>query len=319
MYLDDIVVYARTSEQHLKRLEAVFDRLKKAGLKLKPEKCCFFRKSVTFLGHVISDRGIETDPAKTKAVSEWPTPTSVMEVRTFVGLASYYRRFVKNFANIAAPLHALMKKDVAFEWTPEAQESFTALKLALTSPPVLAMPNDTGKFTLDTDASEKTIGAVLSQVQDGNERVIAYASRSLDRREQNYCVTRKKLLAIVYILKYFKQYLLGRTFGVRTDHAALTWLRHTPDPIGQQARWLEQLEEFDFVVEHRPGNRHTNADALSRRSCPVKSCVCQTPDQPLQSGPADRQPIVSATASSARDLSDRCEPRAHFWHRLETS
>ena len=288
VYLDDIVVYSGTAKQHLERLQMVFDRLSAAGLKLKPEKCKFFQKSVMFLGHVISDRGIGTDPAKIAQVADWPAPTSVSELRTFLGLASYYRRFVRNFANIAAPLHALTKKNVQFRWSAEAQESFEVLKLALTTPPVLAMPTDEGEFTLDTDASERAIGAVLSQRQHGEERVIAYASRSLDRREQNYCITRKELLAIVHFLKYFKQYLLGRNFKVRTDHAALTWLRRTPDPIGQQARWLEQLEEFNFTVEHRPGVRHGNADAMSRRPCPKKDCGCHEPAPPLFGGPADQ-------------------------------
>ena len=131
------------------------------------------------------------------------------------------------------------------------------------------------EYTLDTDASDFAIGAVLSQKQNGVERVIAYASRSLDKREQNYCVTRRELLAIVHFLKYFKQYLLGRKFKIRTDHAALTWLRKTPDPIGQQARWLEQMEEFDFTIEHRAGTSHGNADAMSRRPCSKKECFCK--------------------------------------------
>jgi len=195
---------------------------------------------------------------------------TVREVRSFLGLAGYYRRFVPNFASIALPLNDMMKKGRKFTWTVEAQQSFDQLKSVLTSPPVLAMPLDVGKFILDTDASDGAIGAVLSQVQDGYERVVAYASRRLDPREKNYCVTRKELLAVVYFLRYFRQYLLGREIKVRTDHSALTWLKRTPDPIGQQARWLEIMEEFDFTVEHRSGSRHANADALSRRPCPVR-------------------------------------------------
>jgi len=146
--------------------------------------------------------------------------------------------------------------------------------LALTSPPVLAMPIDDGEFVFDTDASDFAIGAVLSQKQGGYERVVAYASRRLDQRETKYCVTRKELLAVVYFVRYFRQYLLGREFKIRTDHSALTWLRRTPDPIGQQARWLEILEEFRFSIEHRPGARHGNADAMSRRYCKVRDCAC---------------------------------------------
>ena len=288
VYLDDIVVYAKSPYQHLRRLEMVFNRLSEAGLKLKPEKCKFFQKSVSFLGHVISSQGIGTDPEKIKAVVDWPVPTSVAEVRAFLGLAGYYRRFVRDFAKIASPLHALTNKNCKFHWSKEAEKSFNELKIALTTPPVLAMPNDSGEFILDTDASDQAIGAVLSQRQEGVERVVAYASRSLTRQERNYCVTRKELLAVVHFLKYFKQYLLGRSFKVRTDHAALTWLRRTPDPIGQQARWLEQMEEFNFIVEHRPGSRHSNADALSRRPCTKKVCLCKELTAAPFGGPADQ-------------------------------
>ena len=202
---------------------------------------------------------------------------TIREVRAFLGLAGYYRRFVPHFASIAAPLNSMMGKGKSFVWKEETQHSFDQLKLALTSPPILAMPSDTGEFILDVDAAYGSIGAVLSQIQDGSERVIAYASRKLDRREMNYCVTRKELLAVVYFLRYFRQHLLGRKFRIRSDHSALMWLKHTPDPIGQQARWLKIMEEFDFSIEHRKGSRHANADALSRRPCPVCDCACRQP------------------------------------------
>jgi hypothetical protein len=275
VYLDDIIVFSESLNDHLQRLSTVLCRMRTAGLKLKPEKCFLMQKSVSFLGHVISEEGIATDPEKTRAVTEWPVPTCTRDVRAFLGLAGYYRRFVRDFAVLAAPLHDLIKNDRKFDWSEDAQLSFDALKGALTSPPILAMPTDYDEVIVDTDASDGAIGAVLSQRQDGVERVIAYASRALDRRERNYCVTRKELLAVVHFLKRFNQYLIGRKFKVRTDHAALSWLRHTPDPIGQQARWLEQLEEFDFTVEHRPGNRHANADAMSRRPCTQRDCACR--------------------------------------------
>jgi len=170
-----------------------------------------------------------------------------------MGLASYYRRFVKDLAKIASPLNAIARKNQRFLWDESAQTAFETLKTAMTSTPMLGMPTDNDDYTLDTDASDLAIGAVLSQKQDGVERVIAHASRALDKREKNYCVTRRELLAIVHFLKYFKQHLLGKHFKIRTDHAALAWLRKTQDPIGQQACWLEQMEEFDFTVEHRPG------------------------------------------------------------------
>jgi len=279
VYLNDIVAFSTTLKEHLDRLEIILQRLRDSGLKLKPEKCCLFRKSVSFLGHIISEDGIGTDLQKTQAVSEWPTPECVKDVRSILGLASYYRRFVQNFAKIASPLHAITKKNERFKWSYEAQTAFDALKVAMTSAPILSTPTDDDDFVLDTDASDHAIGAVFSQKQNGIEREIVYASRSLDRREQNYCVTRKELWAVVYFLPYFKQYLLGRQFVVRTDHAALTWLKRTLDPIG---RWLEQMEEYTFVIEHHPGIRHGKK----------KDCFCKEEHvrtgPPLFGGPADR-------------------------------
>jgi len=275
VYIDDIIVFSRTIEEHLERLVRVLAHLREAKLKLKPSKCVLLQKSLSFLGHVVSGEGIATDPEKTKLVSEWPVPTSVKEVRPFLGLAGYYRKFVKGYAKITTPLHDLTKKDVAFQWSSEVQSAFEMLKEALTSPPILAIPNDSDEFILDTDASEKSIGAVLSQVQDGVERVISYAGKTLNKREINYCITRKELLTVVFALKHFKQYLLGRHFKVRMDHAPLTWLKLTPEPIGQQARWLEIMQDYSFDVIHRPGVSHTNADALSRRPCALKACACK--------------------------------------------
>ena len=267
VYLDDIIVYSEEADEHLRRLEIVFSRLRKARLKLKPSKCKILQKHVTFLGHVVSNEGLSTDPEKIAAVVEWPRPTNQTEIRSFLGLCSYYRRFVKDFASIASPLHALTGKNQRFEWTEACEKSFQQLKVMMTSSPILAMPRDSGRFILDTDACDVSIGAVLSQEQDGVERVIAYSSRKLSRPERNYCVTRKELLAVVNYVKSFRMYLLGRPFIIRTDHSALQWLRKTPEPIGQQARWCEMLEEFQFEIQHRPGRSHANADAMSRRPC----------------------------------------------------
>jgi len=322
VYLDDIILFSRTVDEHLERLVRVLGRLRSAGLKLKPEKCSLLQRSVSFLGHVVSGEGIATDPKKIEIVTEWPVPTSVKEVRSFLGLAGYYRRFVKGYANIAAPLHALTKKDHPFEWTDKTQKAFEMLRDALTSPPILAMPNDNDDFILDTDACDHTIGAVLSQVQEGTERVIAYASRTLDKREINYCITRKELLAIVYSLRYFKQYLMGRHFKIRTDHAPLTWLRHTPDPIGQQARWLEIMEEYDFQVEHRPGVKHVNADAISRRPCRNITCACRKNQEVNNDGgdhtvmsvsAKNEQKIVFNHADSTADSTAENDSLFEYW------
>jgi len=188
VHLDDIITFSETLEQRIERLLIVLGRLRSAGLNLKSQMCALFQKSINILGHVVSERGIETDPVKIEAVRGWPVPGSIRDIGAFLGLAGYYRRFVPHFASIAGPLHAMVGKGKKFSWTPEAQQAFEQLKLALTSPPVLAMPIDDGEFVLDTDASDFAIGAVLSQKQGGYEREVAYASRRLDQRETKYFV-----------------------------------------------------------------------------------------------------------------------------------
>ncbi len=268
VYLDDIIVFAKTIEEELDRLREVFERLRQANLKLKPKKCVLFQKSVLYLGHIVTKDGIATDPEKIRVIQEWTTPTSLKDVRAFLGLASYYRRYVKGFCDIARPLYNLTRKNVAFHWNDQCEEAFLDLKQCLTSSPVLAYPEHSGKFTLDTDASAYGIGAVLSQEQDGKERVIAYASRTLSKAQKNYCVTRRELLAVVFFVRYFRPYLYGRHFTIRTDHGSLRWLLNFRNPEGQVARWLQILGEYDYEIVHRPGKSHQNADSLSRRPCP---------------------------------------------------
>jgi len=315
VYLDDIILFSVTQEQHIERLEMILRRLKEANLKLKPSKCTLMQREVTFLGHVISHQGIATDPEKIKLIEEWPVPTNLKQLRGFLGLTGYYRRFVNGYSVITTPLNYLLKKDQPYQWTHECQEAFEQLKRALSTPPILALPNDEGTFVLDTDAAESSIGAVLSQIQDGHERVIAYAGRTLNKNEINYCVTRKELLAVVHFTRHFRQYLLGRQFVTRTDHAALSWLRKTPEPIGQNARWLEQLGEYDFLVKHRSGKSHGNADAISRHPClrkpscsachppaKVRCTTSEVPDQPtVSSDPLSRWSNEEIAAAQQTD------------------
>ena len=226
-----------------------------------------------FLGHVVSEKGIMTDPDKTKAVREWRIPQSVTELRSFLGFVSYYRRFIKDFAQIAKCLHELTKKNVQWKWTAECDKAFQFLKFKLLSAPILGYPEvNGGLFILDTDASNEAIDAVLSQIQDGQEKVIAYGSRTLSSAEKNYCVTRKEMLALVYFIKHFKHYLLGREFILRTDHGSLVWLHRFKEPDGQIARWLQQLAAFTFQIQHRPGKRHGNADGLTRMHLQDAQC-----------------------------------------------
>ena len=273
LYIDDIIVYSKDFHSHVNHLDAVLQRLQEAGLKVSPKKCDFFKDQVAFLGHIVSQEGISTSPDKVSAIKEWPVPKSVTDVRSFLGTCSYYRRFIKQFTDIARPLHKLTEKTEKFSWTPQCDEAFKNLKIALTSAPILRYPNLNLPFVLDTDASAFAMGGVLSQIEDGIERPIAYFSKSFNKPERNYCVTRRELLAVVSSIKHFHHYLYGKDFLVRTDHGALTWLLSFKNPEGQVARWLEVLQTYNFKIEHRPGKQHGNSDGLSRRPCsPCNHC-----------------------------------------------
>ena len=265
-YLDDIIVYARTFDEHLRNLDLVLSRLELHGLTLRPSKCTLFKSEVKFLDHIVSKSGVSCDPEKVSCVSNWPIPKSLKEVRQFLGLASYYRKFVKDFAKLAAPMYNLTKKSAKqFEWTGECNDAFLCLKSFLTSAPVLVYPDFSKPFIVDTDASNGAVGGVLSQIRDGKEHPVAYCSRTLTKCERNYSTTRKELLAVVHALQKFRCYL-DQTFLLRTDHSALRWLWESKDVFGQCARWFELMAEFDFKLVHRSGSAHGNADALSR--CP---------------------------------------------------
>ncbi|GFX35073.1 retrovirus-related Pol polyprotein from transposon 412 [Trichonephila clavipes] len=212
IYLDDVVIGGRTFEEHLQNIRKVLSKLSDANLKLNPSKCKFFQKEVNYLGHIISAEGVRTDPEKVSAVKNWKRPENLRELRSFLGLCTYYRKFVKGFSNIARPLHKLTESKQKFQWTKECEDSFLQLKEALTSSPILIYPQPDKPFILDTDASNESVGAVLSQEIDGQERVVAYWSKCLSKPERNYCVTRKELLAIVKAIEHFHHYLYGQKF-----------------------------------------------------------------------------------------------------------
>ncbi|MCG7879153.1 MAG: RNase H-like domain-containing protein [Candidatus Thiodiazotropha endolucinida] len=267
VYLDDCIIFSKSFNEHISRLDEVLTRISKANLKFRPDKCNLLRREVKFLGHVVSAEGVATCEDKIRAVKEWPIPSNVKELLSFLGLASYYRRFCKSFGTISAPLHKLTKKNQAFEWSPECQEAFDTLKELLTNAPILGYPNTHDQYFLDTDASSVAVGAVLSQVQNGQERVIAYFSKSLNDAQRKYCVTRRELLAIVEAVKHFHQYLYGVSFIVRTDHGSIRWLRNFKNPNSILARWLEVLSTYRFEIKFRPGSLNRNSDGLSRRPC----------------------------------------------------
>ena len=272
VYLDDLLVHATDFERALVNLRQVFSAIRGAGLRLHPKKCNLLQRETKFLGHVVGPNGVGTDPAKVEAVRNWQVPRSVGEVRSFLGLASYYRRFVRDFASTASPLHRLTDKGRKFEWNESCEAAFTRLREALTTAPILALPDPGCRFIVDTDASDTGLGAVLSQEREEGERVVAYYSRALHRAERNYCVTRRELLAGITALHHFRPYLYGRSFLLRTDHASLMWLLTFREPEGQLARWIEALQSYDFEVQHRAGRLHCNADALSRRPCEASEC-----------------------------------------------
>jgi transposase InsO family protein len=270
VYLDDIIAFGTGFSDTLDNLQAVFERLRSANLKLKPSKCELFKTHVVYLGHLVSAEGISCSPAKVEEIENWPAPRSVGEVRSFLGLASYYRRYICAFSEVVSPLTALLRKTAKFKWEERQEDAFAELKRLLTCAPILAYSIIGGKYILDTDASGHGIGAVLSQIQDGEERVICYASKTLSRTQRNYCTTKRELLAVVYFVKYFRHYLYGVPFLLRTDHASLKWLVNFKNPEGMLARWISILSTYDYVTEYRPGKEHGNADALSRK--PHKLC-----------------------------------------------
>ena len=293
VYLDDVIVIGCTFQEQMYNLRKVFQRLREAHLKLNPEKCQLFQKEVRYLGHIVSPSGVTTDPEKLEAVKSWPRPNDKHQLRSFLVLCTYYKRFISGFADIAKLLTRLTEEKRIFEWSTETETAFQALKEALCTAPVLVYPHPGEKFIVDTDASNVGIG-VLSQVQDVSERVIAYFSKTLSKAERNYCVTRRELLAIVKTLECFHKYLYGQEFHLRTDHSALTWLLSFRNLEGRTARSIQRLQEYSFTSEHRQGIRHTNADALSKRPCPEGCSHCHKVEQRADSQKA--RIVVAAPA-----------------------
>uniref|UniRef100_A0A669DMH2 Gypsy retrotransposon integrase-like protein 1 n=1 Tax=Oreochromis niloticus TaxID=8128 RepID=A0A669DMH2_ORENI len=275
VYLDDIIIYSPEFSSHLQHLDEVFQRLWRHGLKLQPNKCKFLQQEVKFLGHVVDKCGVRPDPDKISAVIDWPVPDTIRQVRSFLGLAGYYRRFVSGFAKIARPLNTLLtgvpvnkKTDRRkVQWSPECQTAFEALKAALTQAPVLAYADYSLPFIVYTDASGRGLGAVLAQVQEGQERVIAYASRNLhhtERNDANYSSFKLELLALKWaVTQKFKDYLTGARFVVYTDNNPVAHLQTARLGTVEQ-RWVAQLASFDYEIKYRSGKSNTNADALSR-------------------------------------------------------
>ena len=263
-YLDDIIVFSSTWAEHLERLRAVFERLRRANLKLGARKCHLAAREVSFLGYRVTPEGLEPEPRLMEAISKLPPPINVAEVRSFLGLVGYYRRFVKRFLDKAAPLNHLLHKDHPWKWTRECQEAFQTLKGEIASRPVSAYPDFSQPFRLYTDASNLGLGAILAQKQDGKEKIICCASRTLNNAETNYSTTKKECLAIVWGVQVFRPFLVATHFEILTDHYALQWLRSMKSNSAILHRWAAALEDCRFTILHRPGKLQGHMDALSR-------------------------------------------------------
>ena len=280
VYIDDIIIFAETFDDHLARLDKALARLTEHGLKIKTEKCSFLQRKVSYLGYTVSDQGISTDPDKVAAVTQWKVPVSVKELRSFLGFASYYRRFIKDFAKKAGPLHDIQnhclhelkeskRLKIPFQklWTSQHQTAFEQLKHLLTTAPILGYADFSKPFVLETDASNQGLGAVLSQEKEGIKYVVAYASRRLrppERNMDNYSSMKLEMLALKWaVTEKFRSYLLGNEFEVYTDNNPLKYLQ-TAKLGAVEQRWASQLASFNFSIKYRPGRLNTNADALSR-------------------------------------------------------
>ncbi|KAL7298432.1 hypothetical protein TKK_0008222 [Trichogramma kaykai] len=263
VYLDDIVIYSNSIEEHEKKFGLLANCLREAGLKLQPEKCKLLQRSVSYLGHILSENGLQVDSKKIEAVVNFPRPKTLKNVRQFIGLAGYYRRFIDKFASIAKPLFKLLQKETAFEWNDKVQNAFEVLKKCLTTAPVLVFPKLDQPYNITTDASGFAVGGVLSQGDIGKDRPIAYTSRALRGPELNYEVYEKEALAIIHSVRQFHSYIYNRKVTIYTDHQPLIWFR-TADLNTRVQKWRFKLSEYDYTIVYKPGRINVNADCLSR-------------------------------------------------------
>jgi hypothetical protein len=263
VFIDDILIYSKSKAKHAKHLRIVLQRLGDHKLYAKFSKCEFWLDSVKLLGHTISKEGISVDPSKVQEVMDWKPPKSVHQIRSFLGLAGYYRRFIPDFSRIAKPLTELLKKGVKFVWSEECDQAFHTLRKHLTSAHVLTQPDMSKPFEVFCDASGTSLGCVLMQ----ENRVIAYASRALRPHEKNYPTHDLELAAVVHALKLWRHYLMGNHCNIYTDHKSLKYIFTQSDLNMRQRRWLELIKDYDLEVHYHPGKANLVADALSSKHC----------------------------------------------------
>src|SRR6185295_8733487 len=266
VFIDDILIYSKSEAKHEQHLRIVLQRLRDHKLYAKFSKCEFWLDTVKFLGHTISNEGISVDPSLVQEVMDWKPPTSVHQIRSFLGLAGYYRRFIPDFSRIAKPMTKLLKKGVKYNWDAKCDEAFHTLRAHLTTAPVLAQPDNSKSYDVYCDASGTGLGCVLMQ----ENRVIAYASRALRPHEINYPTHNLELAAVIHALKIWRHYLMGTHYNIFTDHKSLKYIFTQSNLNMRQRRWLELIKDYDLEVHYHPGKANVVADALSRKS----QCHC---------------------------------------------
>lgn len=264
VYLDDVIIFSKSLPEHVEKLKAVFERFRQTNLKIQLDKSHFLRKEVLYLGHTITSEGLKPNNDKIDAVLKYPIPQTTTDIKSFLGLIGYYRKFIKDFAKITRPLTACLKKGKKIVLNEEYVNSFETCKKLLTNAPLLQFPDFDKPFVLTTDASNFAIGAVLSQGTIGSDKPVAYASRTLSDTESRYSTIEKELLAVIWAVKHFRPYLYGKKFTIYTDHRPLAWLYSLKEPNSKLTRWRLRLEEYDFEIKYKKGQQNTNADALSR-------------------------------------------------------
>jgi hypothetical protein len=261
VFIDDILIYSKNEKEHAKHLQIVLQRLRDDKLYAKFSKCEFWLNSVKFLGHTISKYGISVDPSKIQEVMDWKPPKSVHQIRSFLGLASYFCRFIPDISRIAKPMTELLKKGVKFVWSEACEKAFRTLRQHLTSALVLVQPDNSKPFEVFCDVSGTGLGCVIMQ----GGRVIAYASRALRPHEINYPTHDLELAAVVHALKIWRHYLMGNRCNIFTDHKSLKYIFTQSDLNMRQRRWLELIKDYDLEVHYHPGKANVVVDALSRK------------------------------------------------------
>lgn len=264
VYLDDILIIGKTFEEHQRNLKLVLEKLYDAGLAINWEKSSFLKSHVEYLGFVVGQGEITVSPKKVEAIKDFPAPIDVKGIRSFLGMSGWYRRFIPKYSDLAQPLTQLLQKKTKFHWGPEQQKSFDTIKDLLCQHPIVHCPDFTLPFSIETDASNVGLGGVLVQHVNGEERVIAYTSRTLNQAEQNYTTTERECLAVLHSMSIFRPYIEGAHFTVVTDHASLKWLMGLHEPTGRLARWVTKFSQYDYDILHLKGKFMNVPDALSR-------------------------------------------------------